>query len=517
MVKDKRILWVDDEIDLLRSHIIFLEEKGYEVVGVSSGEAAIEALGGQRFDLLLLDETMPGKSGLETLQGIKEIDANLPVIMITKNEAENLMDQAIGMKIDDYLLKPINPLQIYSAAKRLLDGHRIQEGAVSKDYLQAYRRIDGMISPSMGWKEWATVHHELSAWDLEFDHFSETGLNQTHRDLRKKCNVDFARYIEECYIEWINGKERPVLSVNVFDHFAFPYIRSGRKMYFIVIDCMRYDQWLKIEDLLAPYYNIERDYYYSILPTATPYARNALFSGLFPLEISERYPDYWLERSRDELSKNRFEQELLAEQLRRARLENTSIKYIKIYETEEANEIRKQVDSYRSIDLVAMVFNFLDILAHGRSQSEILQEIAPNESAFRSLMRSWFIHSALFDILQKISRHEAVVIITTDHGSILGKKASLVHGNRDTSTNLRYKFGENINGDQKQTLLIKKPKMFKLPAESPSKNYIIAKENYYFVYPTRFHEYERQYRGTFQHGGISLEEMIVPCITLKPK
>ncbi len=516
-MKGKRILWVDDEIDLLRSHIIFLEEKGYEVMGVSSGEEAIEVLEKERFDLLLLDETMPGRSGLDTLQGIKEIDANLPVIMITKNEAENLMDQAIGMKIDDYLLKPINPLQIYSAAKRLLDAHRIQEGAVSKDYLQTYRRIDGMISPALDWKGWANVHQELSAWDLEFDHFSETGLDQTHRDLRKKCNIDFARYVEEHYVNWINAKEQPVLSMSAFNRFVYPHIRGGRKVYFVVIDCMRYDQWLKIEDLLVPFYNVERDYYYSILPTATPYARNALFSGLFPLEINERYPNYWLERSRDELSKNRFEQELLIEQLRRSNLGNISVKYVKIYETGEANEIRKQVDSYRSIDLVALVFNFLDILAHGRSQSEILQEIAPNESAFRSLMRSWFIHSALFEILQKLSRHEAVVVITTDHGSILGKKASLVHGNRDTSTNLRYKFGENLNGDPKQTLLVRKPRMFKLPAEGPSKNYIIAKENYYFVYPTRFHEYERQYLGTFQHGGISLEEMIVPCITLLPK
>lgn len=517
MVKKKSILWVDDEIDLLRSHIMFLEEKGYAVTGVSSGEQAIDELAKRRFDLLLLDETMPGRSGLDTLQGIKEIDANLPVIMITKNEAEDLMNQAIGMKIDDYLLKPINPLQIYSAAKRLLEAHRIQEGAVSKDYLQTYQRINGMISPDLNWAEWTTLHTELSAWDLEFDYFSETGLNQTHLDLRRNCNVDFARYVEDHYVDWIHGNEGPVLSANAFERFVHPHIRKGRKVYFIVIDCMRYDQWLKIEDLLVPFYNIERDSYYAILPTATPYARNALFAGLFPLEISERYPDYWLERSREELSKNRFEQELLMEQLRRSNFSDTQIKYVKIYDTEEANEIRKQVDSYRSIDLVALVFNFLDILAHGRSQSEILQEIAPNESAFRSLMRSWFIHSALFDILQKISRHGAVVVITTDHGSILGRKASLVHGNRDTSTNLRYKFGDNINGDPKQTLLVKKPKRFKLPAEGPAKNYILAKENYYFVYPTRFHEYERQYLGTFQHGGISLEEMIVPCITLTPK
>ncbi|UCF04304.1 MAG: bifunctional response regulator/alkaline phosphatase family protein [bacterium] len=516
-MKGRKILWVDDEIDLLKSHILFLEEKGYDVRGVASGDEAIGVLRDERFDLILLDETMPGKSGLETLQEIKEIDSNLPIIMITKNEAENLMEQAIGMKIDDYLLKPINPLQIYSAAKRLLDAHRIREGAVSKDYLQVYRQVNELLGEQPTWNDWARIHQDLSAWDLEFDQYSETGLGQTHSDLKRKCNADFGHYVEENYREWINSDQRPLLSVGIFKHYVLPHIYTKRKAYLIIIDCMRYDQWLTIEDLLVPYYNIERETYYSILPTATPYSRNAIFSGLFPIQIQEQYPQYWLERSKDELSKNRFENELMLGQLQKNGLGHISSKYLKIYEIEEANEIRKQVDSYRTIDFVAMVFNFLDILSHGRSQSEILQEIAPDESAFRSLMRSWFSHSALFEILQTISKHDGIVFITTDHGSILGQKASLVHGNRDTSTNLRYKFGENINGDSKQTLLIRKPRQYKLPSESPSKNYILAKENYYFVYPTRFHEYEKQYHGTFQHGGISLEEMIVPFITLTPK
>ena len=517
MAKEKRILWVDDEIDLLKSHIMFLEEKGYAVTPASSGADAVSALRGARFDLILLDETMPGKSGLETLQEIKEIDSNLPVIMITKNEAEDLVEQAIGMKIDDYLLKPVNPLQIYSAAKRLLDAHRIQETVLSKDYLQAYQKIDQSLCASPDWRDWIRIHQELSFWDIEFDRFSDTGLEQTHQDLKKKSNIDFARYIERVYRDWVHGAERPPMSVDVFDRYVFPHLRERRKVYFILIDCMRYDQWLKIEDLVAPFYNIERECYYSILPTATPYARNGIFAGAFPSDIQKRTPEQWLERSKDELSKNRFEQSFMQEHLARSGLGWVTSKYIKIYEIEEANQIRKQVDSYRGIDLVAMVFNFLDILSHGRSQSDILQEIAPDESAFRTLMRSWFIHSALFEILQKISRHGATVIITTDHGSILGARASLVHGNRDTSTNLRYKFGENINGDPRQTLLIRKPLEFKLPAEAPAKNYILAKENYYFVYPTRFHEYERQYLGTFQHGGISLEEMIIPSVTLKPR
>ena len=516
-MQGKKIIWVDDEIDLLRSHIMFLEEKGFAVTAASSGGEAVRILGADRHDIVLLDETMPGMSGLETLQKIKEIDPNIPVIMITKNEAEDLMDNAIGMKIDDYLLKPINPLQIYSATKRILDAHRIQENVVSKDYLRVYQRIDQSVTQNTVWEEWAKIHIELSGWDLEFDRFSETGLGQTHEDLRRNCNTNFGKMVEQNYREWIETDKRPVLSPDVLRTFVFPHLGTEQNVYFIVIDCMRYDQWLTIEDLIAPYFQVERDFYYSILPTATPYSRNAIFAGLFPREIEQRFPKYWLERSKDEFSKNRFESELLSGQLSAAGMKGMNPKYLKIYDADEANELRKQVDSYRSIPFVVMVFNFLDILSHGRSQSDILQEIAPNESAFRSLMRSWFSHSALYEILQRISRQGATAVITTDHGSILGQKASLVHGNRDTSTNLRYKFGENLNGDPKQALLVKKPGEFGLPAESPAKNYILAKENYYFVYPTNYHEYEKQYLGTFQHGGISLEEMVVPCLTLTSK
>lgn len=517
MTKEKKILWVDDEIDLLRSHVMFLKDKGYSVSPVSSGAEALEAMHRERFDLVLLDETMPGKSGLETLQELKEIDANVPVIMITKNEAEDLVDQAIGMKIDDYLLKPVNPLQIYTAAKRILDAHKIQETALRGDYLQAYQKLDRALAENPGWKDWIRIHLDLSGWDVEYDRFSETGLEQTHQDLKKKANADFCRYIERVYRDWIWSSDRPPMSVDVLQKWVFPHLHAKRRVYFIIIDCMRLDQWLKVEDLLAPFYSIDRDCYFSILPTATPYARNAIFSGLFPADMQKNFPAYWLERSKDEFSKNRFEQNFLHEHLVRSGLGRLSSKYVKIYQIEEANEIRKQVDSYRGIDLVAIVFNFLDILAHGRSQSEILQEIAPDESAFRSLMRSWFVHSALFEILQKIAKQDAVVVLTTDHGSILGSRASLVHGNRETSTNLRYKFGENINGDPRQTLLIRKPLDYRLPTESPAKNYLLAKENFYFVYPTKFHEYERQYLGTFQHGGISLEEMIVPCVTLSAR
>ncbi len=518
MADEKNILWVDDEIDLLKAHIMFLRDKGYGVKGVSSGEDGIKALRLGQYDLVLLDENMPGKNGIETLHEIKDLDPNVPVIMITKNEAEGLMEEAIGMKIDDYLLKPVNPLQIYSASKRILESHKIQEGTASKEYLQVFHSIDGSMDRRNSFEDWIDIHQQLTHWDLEFDRFSRTGLNQTHSDLRARCNAEFCKFVESEYAGWVNSGRRPTLSLDIFDRYVLPHIDSGKDVYLIVIDCMRYDQWLMIEDLLADLYNITRDFFYALLPTATPYSRNAIFAGLYPSQIKERYPDYWLEKSKDEgTGKNRFENELMQEQLRTKGYSKISSKYIKIFSNEEANDIRRQIDTYKSLNLVSIVVNFLDLLSHGRSQNRILREIAPDESAFRSLMKSWFLHSAIYEILRKIARQGAVVVITTDHGSVLCRRAALVRANRDTSTNLRYKFGENINCEAKNCYHVSNPPDLRLPTESPSKNYVFAKENFYFVYPTDFHKYERQYRETFQHGGISLEEMIVPCVTLNPK
>ena len=516
--KKKRILWIDDEIDLLRAHLIFLEEKGYSVKGVSSGQEALNILKRENFDLVLLDETMPGKSGLETLHEIKEINANMPVIMITKNEAEGLMDQAIGMKIDGYLLKPVNPLQIYSASKQILESHRIQEGTVSKEYLQVFHSIDNLLDRSVSYDDWIKIHKDLTYWDLEFSRFSHTGLDQTHMELRDRSNTVFGHFVEKEYVEWVNSEKGPSLSVDIFDRFVLPHFGSNKAIYFIVIDCMRYDQWLMMEDLLADFYNISKDFFYATLPTATPYSRNSIFSGLHPADIKAKYPKYWLEKAKnEETGKNLFENELMKEQLKKKGFGKIKSKYIKIYDNEKAGNIQSQIGTYKSLDLVAIVINFIDILSHGRSYSKIISEMSPDESAFRSLTRSWFIHSNLFEILQKIARQDTVVVITTDHGSILSKRATLVRANKQTSTNLRYKFGENITSDKKHSYHVRNPLDLRLPREGLSKNYVFAKENYYFVYPTEFHKYEKQFRGSFQHGGISLEEMIVPCITLEPK
>lgn len=507
---------MDDEIEHLRSHVRFLEEKGYSVSEATNGEDALAMVGREKFDVMLLDESMPGMGGLETLTEIKDIDPALKVVMITKNEEERLMDDAIGMQIADYLLKPVSPMQIYSACKRILESHRLQEGRFSQDYVREFNNMNSLVTEG-SWDAWVQIHRRLSAWDLEFDRFRESGLETTHDEQKQNANLHFGRFIEKQYPQWLHSDKRPPLSNDVFSKFVAPHLKAGEKVFFVVIDCVRLDQWLMIEELLRDEFDIEKDYYLSILPTATPYSRNAIFSGLFPDEINQQFPDKWLERSKDEASKNRFEDYLLREQLKRHRLKTDRMKYVKIYAVQEANELKKRVEGLLSLSLAALVFNVVDMLTHGRNQSEVLAQIAPDEAAFRSVIRSWFAHSVLIEILREAARKSFKVIMTTDHGSILGKRASLVYGRRDTSTNLRYKFGDNLKCDEKQAIITRRPSDFRLPAESRTKTYLFAKEYYYFVYPTNFREYERQYLNSFQHGGATLEEMVLPCLTLTPK
>jgi CheY-like chemotaxis protein len=514
----KRIMWVDDEIELLRPHIMFLEEKGYQVTGVASGEEAVSLSEENRFDIVLLDEMMPGMGGLETLEKIKAADPAVPVIMITKNEEEELMDEAIGKRIDDYLTKPVNPSQIFMACKRLLDARRIREERATREYVPEFNRLVGLATGGLDGDGWADAYSRIAAWELRLDEFGDEGLLQSHQDQKREMNIEFCRFIENNYADWVSRDDRPTMSVDVFSKFAAPFISAGTRVYFVVIDCMRLDQWMSLEPVLQPYFDIEEHTYYSILPTATPYSRNAIFSGLFPSELARKFPDKWEPGDSENRGRNRYERDLLELQTARLGLKvSPGLKYFKVYNTEEGYSIRKQVSSLSSLPLVAMVFNFVDILAHGRSESEILQELAPDESGFRSLMRSWFTHSSLFEILKSIAGEDAVVVVTTDHGSVLGRRAALVKGDRGTSTNLRYKFGNNIGCDEKQAVNVKDPESFKLPSEGLNKNYLMAKEDYYFVYPTRFHEFEKHYRGSFQHGGISMEEMIVPCAVLRPK
>jgi len=520
----RRILWADDEIDLLKPHIRFLEQKGYAVTPVPNGEDALAALERERFDVLLIDEMMPGLGGLETLDALKTRGLALPVVLITKSEEETLMEEAIGRRITDYLIKPVNPSQVFLACKRVFDAQKLQDSQRARDYVGEMQRWQTLDLRRLDWAGWVELAVEVARWDVGLDGAPEAGLQQAHGDFRRSLNIDFGRLIEERYPGWVQvaargqAEGRPMLSSDVVRHAVVPNLKAGRRVMFIVIDCMRLDQWFTLEPLLEDWFDIQREYYCSILPTATPYSRNAIFAGRLPAELHRKHPDLWQESTNDERTRNRFERQLLDLQLERlGATPPTPPKYLKIYDQDEAHNVRRQINSFASVPLVSMVFNFLDILAHGRSESEILQELAPDEAAFRAVMKAWFTHSPLYEIFQALSTQDVTVVVTTDHGSVLGKRAALVHGNRDTSTNLRYKFGINLNTDPKQAIIVRKPMEYQLPDDGVNKNYVLAREDYYFVYPTRFHEYERQYRGSFQHGGVSVEEMILPLMTLRPR
>ncbi len=513
------ILWVDDEIDLLRSHIIFLKEKGFTVETATNGEDAIDLVRSKRFDLVFLDEMMAGMGGLQTLSIIKDIRPELPVVMVTKNETEGLMEDAIGTKISDYLTKPVNPSQILLTCKKFLEGKKITEQYVSRDYIKELQDISISLQSSMDADEWIQLYEKISHWSLELDEHPESGLQQTLADQVRECNVEFSKFIERNYRNWLEQKERPALSLDVVDRFVIPELQENKSVFLFVIDCMRLDQWLMFEEVLREYFFVSKDFYYSILPTATPYSRNSIFSGAFPDEIEVRFPEIWEKWEDDDNSLNKHEPEFLNNLLQRRRINlKPESKYVKILDPEYGRGIEQNILSFMHNKLTAIVVNFVDMLAHGRSDSQLLKEIAPNESAYRSLTKSWFMHSSLLGMLRTLSRQKnATIIITTDHGSIRSMRHTKVVADRDASTNLRYKFGRNLKCDERHAIFVKNPKDFRLPRHGLTINYLIAKEDFYFVYPTDIHRYVAQYRDSFQHGGISMEEMILPAIKLLPK
>jgi len=513
----KTILWVDDEIDLLSAHVIFLRERGYKVIESTNGDDAIELVANGGIDLVLLDEMMPGRDGLSTLEGIKDISPLLPVIMVTKSEEEHLMDEAIGKKIDDYLTKPVNLSQIQSAIKKILDKQRLTESTLTRQFVMEFSRISQRLSGPLDWKEWIDIHVKLSEIDLELERFRDVGLKQSLMDLKKQSTSEFGRYVIKNYQSWIKDGSRPSMSVDVVNDHVVPLLQKGIQTFFIVIDCMRLDQWLMIEPVLAEYYNIKKEYYYSILPTATPFSRNAIFAGEYPDTVAKLNPELWF-KSNNEASRNRHERQLLDRNLALKGLKfKSEPKYVKVLDIEEGQNVAKKIKSYSNAPLLSIVYNFVDKMIHGRSESEILQEIAPNEAAFRSLVKSWFEHSHLLDMLKALASWNCAVVITSDHGSVIGTRGTIAHGKRDTSTNLRYKYGDNLNCDQKQAWLVKDPKSMRLPVWGLGTTYIIALEDFYFVYPTNYSEYKRHYHNSFQHGGISLDEMILPIAVLRPK
>ncbi len=522
-MKDYKILWVDDEIELLRSHIIFLSEKGYEVDTVTNGEDAISAVKEKDYDLILLDEMMPGMGGLETLAKIKEFSPSIPVVMATKSEEETLMDEAIGGKITDYLTKPVNPSQILLVCKKIFEGRKLSNQQTAKDYLQDFNEISRAFLNNMDFEEWMDVYLKLVNWDVELDTHPDINLRQTLNDQKKEGNKEFSKYIEKNYKNWVNSLGdvyTPTLSPEIVPKYVIPSLNNtNTAVFFFVIDCLRLDQWLIMERHLSDFFKIEKDYYYAILPTATPYARNALFSGLFPSEIEKNYPHLWNNTDDDERSMNKYEKELLQLLLDRKRIKlRNELKYIKIIDPEVGRNFEQNILSHQNTHLTAVVVNFLDMIAHGRSDSDLLKEIAPDEPAYRSLTNTWFTHSSLFATFKALAGMSNVkVIITTDHGSIRTLRGAKVLGDREASTNLRFKFGRNLKVDDKHAVYVKNAEDYKLPKRGVTINYIISKEDYYFVYPTDYHKFLTYYKDTFQHGGISMEEMILPVITMEPK
>ena len=525
-----RILWVDDNIEELRSHVMYLGEKGYEVDGATNGRDAIAMLAEKAYDAVLLDEMMPGMGGLETLEEMRKVNARVPVIMITKSEAEDLMTRAIGKRIDDYLVKPVSPLQILSALKRQLEGRKLTGETVMRDYMGNFMAVSERIGTAASPADWEGIYDDLVTWGMDIFQYSDHGLLSTHADQMNAANLAFSRYVRGRYRDWIRAdgatgvgtagelSDAPLLSPRLYETWIEPEVKRSRQVFWILIDCMRLDQVRMIEPLLEAHFHVERRNYWSLLPTATPYARNSLFAGLYPLDIAEGYPDWWIGDANHEGSRNAHEAELLDALLRRLGSPAAgSSRYYKVSDARDTDHLHRNLGSLDGTRLVAGVYNFLDIMAHGRSQSRILKELAPDEAAFRTLMRSWFEHSNLWDVMRNLARRDCTVILTTDHGSMLCQRALQIRGNRDTSSNVRYKFGDNLGVDEDKVLLMKNPEDFRLPRQSTIENYAITTENHYLVYPTNFHEYERLYRDSFQHGGISLEEMICPFLVLRPR
>ncbi len=515
------ILWADDEIDLLRSHILFLENKGYRVTRVTNGSDAVAAMERTPFDVVLLDEQMPGMGGLDTLAAVKRVRPRVPVVMVTKSEEEHLMEEALGDQISDYLTKPVNPSQILLTCKRLLERARLRSEKVSHDYLQRFSQISMALTNPLSHQEWVDLYREIVRYDVQLE--GDEGARQILQDQYQEANRAFGRFIAANYTDWIRLARRPaldarpVLSHEVIPEWVLPRLGEHKCVLFFVIDCMRYDQWLEFEKLLYPLFTIEKEFHYSILPTATPYSRNAIFSGLLPRDIARLHARAWDSGEDDEHSKNRHEEAFLADLLRRKRHTNIRLRYQKLVGKADGRAFASEVTDFLQADLSAIVVNFVDILAHSRADYDIIKELAPDERAYRALTRTWFEHSWLYQAFQSLAKHDCTVVITTDHGAIRSLHAAKVRGDRRTSTALRYKSGRNLKVSTKHALVIKDPHAWGLPTDRLTTDFIIAKEDYYFLYPTNYHHYLNLYNDSMQHGGASLEEMILPVVTMRPR
>lgn len=514
MNKFGTLLWVDDEIELLKAYIIFLEKKGYEVITATNGRDAVEMCQERSFDLIFLDENMPGLSGLETLSQIKEANNNTPVVMVTKSEEENIMDQAIGKKIADYLIKPVNPNQIYLTIKKHLQRKQIETQVTDSSYQQNFVKIGMQINDSYSLDEWMDVYKKLVFWELEL---SATGseMSEMLHQQKQDANQGFARFIKKNYMNWIHDEDRPMMSPDVFKKKVFPARNNGEQVYLLVFDNLRYDQWRMINQELCDDFVVNEELYLSILPTATQYARNAIFAGLLPDQIAKMFPDLWVDEDEEE-GKNLNESPLIKTQLERYR-RTDSFSYNKLNNSDDIEKLLGQMHSLSNTDINVIVINFIDMLSHIRTESMMVRELASDENAYRSITQSWFRHSPIKELFTRLAQTDARIIITTDHGSIRVDKPIKVIGDKNTNTNLRYKLGKNLSYNPKEVFEMKEPRKASLPSPNISTTYIFACENDFFAYPNNYNYYVNYYHNTFQHGGVSMEEMLIPLVEMKSK
>ncbi len=511
------IIWIDDEIDHLKPHIISLRDKGYEVTPVSNGWEGVETIRQKSFDLVLLDHFMPGMDGIETLRKIKEIKPGIPVVMITKSEEEWLMDEAISEQVVEYLIKPVNPAQIFSTCKRVLEKSQIIEEKTTGDYLKEFQSIENTLQKSLSIDDWWKLYNKLVNWQITFDNQRKPELEGILDEQIQTCNREFVHFIEKEYPNWVRSENRPVLSPDIIPQFSIPKLKNNQKVCLFVLDCLRYDHLLTIVPDLNDYFDINMNYAVSILPTATPFARNAIFSGLFPDTLFDENHEQKTIVENHAPHQNKFEEEFLLDLLKKHNIADKKVHYHKIWKVEEGQKFYNRISDYFDNDLIAIVINFIDLLAHKRSESDVIKEMVPDEAGYRQAVQNWFENSWFFDCLRELAETDYQIIITSDHGSVRVQRSVMVAADKSASTGVRYKFGRNLNCSEKNALVIKEPKKYRLPELGPQASYLIAKNDAYFVYPNQAHKYEEQYSDSFQHGGISMEEMLIPVATLKGK